>query len=307
MDRRTANNKRRKESGMEYCAFTEKVRRGVADFMGEGFSVELSRTPKNNGVVLCGLLIMKEDSNVSPTIYLEEFYERYEEGESLGGIVREVLSLYEKTKIEGQVDMSFFLDFEQVKSKIVYKLINREDNRELLETIPWKPFLDMAVVFYCNVLHETMGNVTLLVRNQERRLWRVDVDTLYELAQKNTPLLLKPSLTSIWEIIGARPPQMVIDEKGDMYVLSNEQRSYGAASLLYPGVLEAFAKETKEGFYILPSSVHEVLLVSGHDLAYTDCFRDMVREVNASQMSREEVLSNSIYYYDKSERKIKKL
>lgn len=294
---------------MEFKTFAEKVKGGVADFLDAGYQVEVIHNKKNNGVELTGIVIMRDDSNISPTIYLEDIYVRYLENKSLGEAVKSVLQVYEENKIEGELDVSFFLNYEKVKDIVVFKLINFQENQALLKEIPYVRFLDMAVVFYCNVLHEAMGNLTVPVRNNECSLWQVDSETLFKQAVKNAPRLMRPVITSFWDMIEKKPPQKQLEGAGDIFVLSNDKKFYGAACLLYPGVLETFARErqVKDGFYILPSSVHEVLLVPGNNLALAKCFREMVREVNKSQLDVEEVLSDYVYYYRKEEKDIVRL
>ena len=58
--------------------------------------------------------------------------------------------IYEESKVETSIDMGFFLDYEKMKEKVVYKVIGYERNKELLSKIPHILFLDMALVFYCH-------------------------------------------------------------------------------------------------------------------------------------------------------------
>ena len=96
-----------------------------------------------------GIMISENGINISPTIYLEEYFQQFKRGYPLELIVKDILSLYEKIRFqnswkEGEKVKSY--DF--VKGRIIYRLVNRERNRKLLEDFPYKEYLDLAIVYY---------------------------------------------------------------------------------------------------------------------------------------------------------------
>lgn len=117
---------------MEFTSFKTLVKEEVQRRAGEAYRVRLNDVVKNNGVVLSGLTVMQDDSNISPTIYLNNYYEAYESGEAtLGMVVSDVMDAYNKNKVNRRLDMRYFLNYESIKGRIVLKLINTEKNREL--------------------------------------------------------------------------------------------------------------------------------------------------------------------------------
>ena len=88
--------------------------------------------------------------------------------------------------------------------------------------------------------------------------------------------------------------------KMPMYVLTNQQKLYGAACMLYPGVLKAFSEENGQDFYVLPSSVHEVILIPAEPGTNEALLREIVTEINRTQVAKDEVLADSIYYYSRN-------
>jgi len=132
---------------MEYQEFLKCVKGMIVQRMPDK-KVELHKIIKNNDVVRDGLIIRKRDSQISPTIYLNEYYDKYMDGTQLSEIVEEVLQIYKQYAVDHLVDEDFFRDFKRVRARVVYKLIGLEANRNLLKTIPYIPFLDMAIVFY---------------------------------------------------------------------------------------------------------------------------------------------------------------
>lgn len=284
---------------MELTCFIHKVTQGVQEFCKEEVSVETKKITKNNGIVLDGLIIMKKGRNISPTIYLQDYYEQYRSGKEIGAIVYEIVRLYEAQQIEDSFDMTFFTDYSTVKSRIVYKLVHYERNRQLLKEIPHIPYLDLAVVFYCMLSNDTLGNATILIYDNHCKLWNVTTEELYETARQNTERMLPKELKSMEEILQELPEE---DTEGmhmrtPMYVLSNRMKLFGAAAILYHNLLHDFAAMLGKDLYILPSSVHEVILIPDSGDINPKYLEEMVNEVNVTQVEVQEILSDRVYKY----------
>ncbi|MBQ7766121.1 MAG: hypothetical protein IJ397_04695 [Lachnospiraceae bacterium] len=308
--------------------FMFQVLQKMQDEMGENVTVSLQDITKNNGVVLTGLTIAQKNVNISPTIYLEDFYEEYEKGKSMEDVMEEIKEIFYRSKMDRDIDMKFFTEYEQAKKRIVFKLINYDKNRELLKTIPHREYLDLAVVYYYLVDMKEFSNATILIHNKHMESWQIDEETLYELASKNTPQLLKTNFCGMMEVLKELAEEDfwcdILGESSDeengllmeahketdatgMYVLSNQSRLYGAGVLLYEGVPEQCREQLGSNFFILPSSVHEVILVPDLGQVTREKLGEMVREVNATQVEEQEQLSDFVYYYDGENRGIVRL
>ena len=134
---------------MEIMEFCQKVKRNLVKDMEEGVQVSVKQITKNNGVVLHSITVSRAGTNISPNIYLDGLYAAYERGETFRAVMEDVRKIYEESRIEASIDMSFFLDYGKMKERVVYKVIGYEKNKELLRQIPHILFLDMALVFYC--------------------------------------------------------------------------------------------------------------------------------------------------------------
>ena len=308
---------------MEFTNFKTLVREEIARRTEEQYRVRINDVMKNNGVVLSGITMMQDDSNISPTIYLNHLYEAYENGEvTLESIVEEVLDTYEKNKVNRSVDMRFFMNYESIKDRIIFKLIHAERNEELLKDVPHIRYLDLAIVFQCLVSEEMFGNATIMIHNAHLKIWDTTIEEIYRNAIQNTPKLQKYDIKNMRDIlcemmlleemegIGESGQDAYFKELPDsvpMYVLSNKARVQGAACILYPGILKDFAAAIRSDFYILPSSIHEVILLPAQGEEDREALKQMVREVNASQVEREEVLSDSVYYFDREQNELQVL
>lgn len=297
---------------MEINEFAVKVCNAVKRELGEEYRTELREVRKNNGVMLHGLLVRSRAHNVAPTIYLEGFLEAYEAGATFASIVRRLVGIYREDVPGDGIDMAFFQDFEKVRDRICYRLIGRRGNGELLEEVPHIEFLDLAICFYYAYRGEALGEGMILIHHSHAGMWGISARELFGLAESNTPRLFPWECSSLEDILAGTADQS--PECGDacgepegmpMCVLSNRKRIHGAACMLYPRVLEDMAERLQSGFYILPSSIHEVILLTCPQGDRTAELRRMIREVNGTQVAPEEILSDNLYYYDFIEKKVK--
>jgi hypothetical protein len=288
--------------------FSSKLLKEIKKIIPNNQKVEFSSVMKNNGVTEEAVTILEKDKNISPTIYLNEFYEWYKEGVELEFLAAEIVRRNNEYKLEESMDIGFFVDYEKAKSKIVYKLVNREWNRKMLEKIPYVEYMDLVMVFYYLVQDEKTGSATILIHNSHLDMWKVSIEQLYRQACENTPNLLPAAITGMKEIImqmmgESAEREELLEEDISMYVMTNPMKMNGAATMAYPNVVRNFANAIGKNVYIIPSSVHEVILVpeSGNE---GDRLNDMVREVNETQVDPKEVLADHVYYYDREENRM---
>ena len=210
-------------------------------------------------------------------------------------------------------DISFVTDFSKVKSRICYKLINAKKNKALLEDVPHVLVEDLAVIFYILVSANAEETGTITVKDNMMKLWNVTTDDLYELALANTQRLFRGSVQSMAnvmidilskelddEAVMEFYDMMVdVDDRVPMYVCTNTMKSNGAGVILYDGLLREFADRVDSDVFVLPSSIHETLLIpvsAGMDL---EALKDMVRSINRTEVAPDEILSDNVYYYDR--------
>lgn len=293
---------------MEYREFLENVRKEVESRYDSNVSVTLNHVMKNNGTELDGITIMEKDKNIAPTIYINSFYDRYREGVSLKAVVSEIIRIYNQNKNSININADYFENYENVRKTIVYKLVNYQKNKKLLEDVPYKRLLDLAVVFYCLIEQRKGVSATALIHNEHLRIWNVTEDEIYNDALKNTPVLLAGSIVPmskiLSEIAGTAPvdnDEKVCEYTGEdiLYVLTNSSRVNGAACILYDNLLKKFANDVHSDLYILPSSVHEVIIVPKKNAFDKSELADMVREVNEQGVSQDEILSDNVYEYNR--------
>ena len=287
---------------MEYKTFLELIRQEIQHQIGSGGVVQLNRTIKNNSTQKDSISILFTGENVSPAIYLDYFYERYREAVPIDQIAGQILVCYCHAKKTGRTDFSFYLDFEKVKEHLFCKIVNYERNIPVLDLIPHKRFLDLAIVYYCEVESDSFGTGTVLVQNPHLLLWGIDQSRLHEIAVYNTLHSISPDFVEISELVEDMTglvidPQLV--QVLPMYVLTNNKKHFGAVNLYFPEVLEMVAGKLSSDFYVLPSSIHECMVIPAEDSVrlHGADYQEMVQEINDEFVAQEEILSDSVYRY----------
>lgn len=285
---------------MQFDEFSNLVVERVKDFLPEEFekaSVSLQVVTKANDVKLTGLTIGSFQSNVAPTIYLESFYEKYEDGEDVDAILKRIAEVRLEHEVTDDFDTSLVTDFDRCKHLIVPRLVSVDMNMKMLERRP-HTLIDELAVFYCIHLDCCKdGTASIAITNDILKMWEMDVEDLHELAVNNLPSVLPSTFKGMSEVMmemtGMEFPD--VDEK--MFVLSNVQKVNGASALLDKEIMKVVIDRVGTDFYILPSSLHEVLIVpadAGMDVSDLEA---MVREVNDTQVSIEDKLSDFVFKY----------
>lgn len=295
--------------------FSEVVKAGLEETHPE-CSVMVHKVTKNNNLVLTGISIRSREVNLAPTIYMDSYYNDYKDGRPVSEIIAEVERAYDAHKVEQDFDVNSITDFNHVQDKICYKLVNRDKNKELLSDAPYLPFHDLAVIFYVVVSEDRVGTGTVTVHNHLMEMWgNPDIKELYRIAKNNTQKRYKGRVSNMMEIMGEIishsadnvDPDVVDaffemdsvyeDNMMPMFVATNSKKVNGAGVILYDGLLRSFAEKIGGDFYILPSSVHEVIFVPANGDMDARYLIQMVKEVNATEVAPDEVLSDNVYMY----------
>ncbi len=286
---------------MDYMEFIN----AVCDYINEtadDVKAGIHTTAKNNGVRLSGLTFSRKGYNASPTIYMDNYYTRYLNGEDVSDIADSLLKLYHENDLAVSLDMSFFEDFESVRDRLFIKLINRQTNRDFLKEVPYEEYLDLAIVAYVRIYDKKIGNGVIMVRNEHLKLWGKDAETVLYIAKKNTHDHDDFTLRHIIDVLDAMGTKGLChdgcsEKEFPMYVASNRKMVNGACVLTMKDKLNEFGKIIGGDFYVIPSSVHELILLARSDTDSSCDIDGMIREVNRTQVGPDDVLSDHVYLY----------
>ena len=316
---------------MEELRLSVETRLCVAD----GYQVTLGKVLKNNDRELDALTISKHGEKAAPAIYLNDYESQIAEGIDLQQITEEIVAIYHRRPKKLTFDLDDFQKFEHVKPQLAVKLVHTKLNQKLLQNVPHVDFLDLSLVCFFVVPGTSVpGEATALIHDSHLKIWGITKEELFDHARKNTPLIFPEEIRNMDDIIlemlegeiresvpadlireepeycarAARDQMDELYEDRDagiqMYVLSNRYKINGAVCMLYDHVLERFADQVQEDLYILPSSIHEVLLIPAGDGIEKEQLSAMVRQVNRDAVLADEILSDHVYYYQRNTDKI---
>ena len=190
-----------------------------------------------------------------------------------------------------------------MKDRIHMRLVNAEENQNRLKNIPWMPYLDLAVTFHLNFDGECDELRSIEVNHQLMGTWNVTPEDLYQTALANMEREDDGDFYRLSDFVKSVFDIPVEEDDSDnslcMYIMTNKKCAYGATEILRPGELKKRAEEFNGDLVVLPSSVHEVLVLPYEEWMDLDVFRKTVQNVNNDAVIREEQLSNQVYLYRK--------
>ena len=308
------NRKGKEMTGFE--KFQQKIKDGILAYLPEEYrdaAVEIVHVPGNNDQEQTAMTIKREGQEMAARVFLDEYYARFPDWVSDETILQTVAGDYleNESKREWAENMrESAKDFNTIKENIRVEVVNRDMNKESLKNCPKKEIegTDLLAVFRMQFYEQGKVCANALVTNELMETWDMDVETLYETALDNTAVQMPAQICSLMSVYfdgeESLEPGEVFSEEQGMYVLTNPQKSKGAAAMLYPGLLQSIAEATQSSFYILPSSIHEVLLMKEGNGMGAKELQSMVTDINQAQVPPQEVLSNQVYFYDGKEQKI---
>ena len=299
---------------MELKDFAALIAAGAQGQLGDRSEISDTVTMKNNTTEYTGIMFQKKTENVAPTIYIEDLYERYKIQEvTIQDAIKEVICRYEKSIKGMQRINGLSVDYASCQDRIIYRLVSKERNLFLLKDMPYIPFLDMAITFHLVVSIDDSCMQSLKITRELQQRWGVSVEQLLKLAKKNTPELLPARVCELSQLMKCyintrefmleQEEDLTNEEKIDMIVVSNELGINGAAVMLYDGVMEQIANEYDSDLYLLPSSIHEIIVVPAGEEDLHETFSSMVNNINQRYVDEDEVLSDRVYIYRQEEKK----
>jgi hypothetical protein len=294
---------------MNYTEFKEKLILELKKLFPES-TIEVSEVSKNNSTSYDTLMIHSNMQKLSPCIRLRAYYDELinsDEKEGFTEVLHNIVAAYQAA-INNKENNNLYdalSDYNAIKDRITCRMVNRVMNQKLLASIPYTEFLNEFVITYSIVTNlNGEGIESIRATNALLEYWNISLVELHEVALENTIRLFPKVSFRMDEIICSMLGQPVPEQEaegGNMYVLSNQQGINGATVLIYPDALSEFISQYQvKGKYlvILPSSIHEIILVPAENLSMQENLRQMVKDVNQSEVAEDEILSNQILIYD---------
>lgn len=287
---------------MTYDEFKEKLLGEIGERLGEP-AVKIITVTKNNNVQKEAVTLSDCEAELNPVVYLDDLYKECMAGKKISECVDQILELSHGTP---EFDSRQLFDsWDEAKDRIELDLANTKWNEGLFKDAPHKEFLDLTV--YCRLVFakDETGIASAVVKESMLVRWGIGEQDMWEAASSN---LKKEAyqFMNLRSLIGKSAKAVDIKEcrSASMCVLTNPVMYYGAAGILRTDLLEKLAQLKKTDLYILPSSVHEVILLPALDCWDVDELRQMVKSVNAGSVDKMDWLSDEVYSYRRGSRKV---
>ncbi len=299
--------------------FIELVAAHIQEYLPESYresKVEVMERTKNNDILLHGLIIRKgdKDKEAVPIIYLEPYYDAHRfEGKDMEDIMHEIARDYQKVARDiPDFDLPE-MTREGIRNKVFVKLVNSKSNTEHLKDLVRLPVEGgFTLTAYIN-MDNLSGNAMIQITRDMAEQMGYDERELMQDAMRNTmsahPAKLVEMQKVMMDMAGLRklePEDNLLSESPapvcdlTMLILSNTDLYFGSAALFYPEIRQQIADVTGGSFYILPSSVHELIILPDNGCQDEQALAQMVRSVNSAEVQPEEQLGNKVLYYNAS-------
>lgn len=289
---------------MDYERFKEDFQDALKDVLaGRGADVEVeSRRVEKMNDSYDAITVKPVDSAIGVNISIEKAYSEYEKGTDIAEIADHFADAVENGLRESpQFDLDSISDYEQMKSKLSMEVVSAERNADFLQNVPHEKMEDMAVVYRIILDQTDSGNGTILITNQMLDQYGITKEQLRADTLGNAPEIRPSEIRGMSEVMSELAPGMLPEvalEDEQMFVASVPDKIHGAGVIAYPNFMEDAAEKMGGDFFVLPSSIHEVLLVKDNGQMTAKELENMVKEVNATQVEPADQLTDHVYHYD---------
>ncbi len=258
---------------MDYESFKEQFIEDLKDRLYEqGAEVNISVHEVNKlNESYEAITVTPKDSNIGVNIGIVKFYGAVQDGTHYEDVVDKAVSIIGKGIEERpEIDVASLTDYSQMKEKLTMEVVSAEANKEMLETVPHQNMEDMAVVYRFVLNSDDEGRASILVTNQILESMGVTPEQLHADAMENAPQIKPAEIKGMSEVMaemmGIEQAEMMglvpMDPKDEqMFVATVPDEVHGAGVLAYQNFMDQVAERVGGDFFILPSSIHEVLIV----------------------------------------------
>ena len=291
---------------MKLNDYIEQVRLHIKEHLPkelQAAEIIMQEQSKNNDMRIHTMSLRHSDMNSCPLMGLEDYYELYQNGTEIEDTFRLIGKNYltAMNNVNFQQDMD--VSYEYMKDKLFLNVVNADKNQKMLASVPHQRIEDLAVLYRCMVHSSGDHTGSILVNNKLLDGWGISKEALHEQAVQNMDHLFTPEFHSmeytIAEIIGAPYTETEEAQKeSSMFVLTNNKGYYGASYLCNPEILKQISEKMDGDYLILPSSVHEIIILRDKEDMDINELKEMVESINQTEVSQTEYLSDNVYHYD---------
>ena len=304
---------------MNFEEFINTIKDTIKEYLPEDYrdaEVNILENRKLN-TNYTGLTVTREGDTLAPTINLNNLFDSYSKHpeHSITAVMQEVASVIQHTP--ETFDIGRIMDYDRVKKNLFMRLSAAEKNKDLLEHAPHIRKEDLAITFHIMLDQSDKGTATTMINDNMMEAYGIDLNQLYQDALLNSPVICPAQIENMGEALSrmmiedmksaGAPPEVIQEMEKDlkesnkdnpMTIITNDRLVDGASAIFYPGVMDLVGERMQGDYFILPSSVHETLVVPDDGRVSLQELTDMVKEVNMTQVNPEDQLTDQVYHYD---------
>lgn len=289
--------------------FMEDVKEAYGKASGREVTVSSHKINKMNDSYEA-ITVSPKGSSIGLNLNVDAYYEAYNLGKEYDALIDKAVEVIQThIDFKPSMDVSSFTNYELMKENVAVEVVSAERNKEMLETVPHQMMEDMAVVYRFVIDSDTEGRGTILATHKLLESMETTAEQLFEDAMKIAPEKHPVVIKGMFEVLmdtmgnetGSFPlEELPTDEK--MFVATVPDKIHGAGVISYPGFMEQATEALGCDFFILPSSIHEVILVKDDGTADYKELKGIVETVNAEQVQIDEQLTDNVYHYDSQDK-----
>ncbi len=288
---------------MSYNEFEQLLVQEMKEESENRMDVRICEIRKNNGVRRRAIVLADSTDRPQPMQYLEDYYKMWETGVSIRHIVN--LILKEREKMSGvyqKLPGGFFQNYEEVRKNLRCHLVSEKKNRDLLCQVPHRRWMDLAITCVYDMSEPDYPDCMIQIRNEHLQIWGVSADQIMrdamEATAENSEILFQPLVSILEDDLNCSEGEI---PETPLYLLTNQSRVYGAVCIALPDVTEHIAQSLNSDYFIIPSSIHECLILPDDGVYRTSELNQMVCDINRTNVEEQEVLSDHVYLYKRPE------
>ena len=295
-------------------AVVEAIEAKVPEPLKEEVEVAVREVVKTNDEVLHGVTIMIPGRNMAPTIYLEECYHDFENGMTVDEIANGIIAISLDAYKNAPNFEEFPMDYEDIQDKLVVQVVDAQRNKERLKDLIYESVGNGFVMIpYVVMKEDAEGSMRAAVTKGMVKEFDYDIDKVLETAFLNTVELYQPTFMGIGGMLtggnlleqrNPMKPDFEIDPNLGMYVLSNTATMNGASAIFYPDMAKRIGDLLEQNYYVLPSSIHETIIVPENTGPTLKDLQMMVKDANATVVEPRDVLSDKVLFFDRERNRL---
>ena len=293
---------------MQFDAFKESILDHLREYLPEEYGdarIKVEEVTKLDKTYRA-LTVCRKGSNIVPMIDLDGLYERFceESGGLLEKITRGIAEgVVREIRWKESLEDDFYLEYETARERLFIRVSDAEMNRRMLEDLPHRVIEGLALTCHLFFITEDRHLYTTAVTRDLCSDYGITEEELIEEALQNSPKVFPPRFQAlderIRELEGEDDVIRITPRSGPkLYELTNREQINGASALFYPGMMEEIAHLLEDSYFILPSSVHEVMILPEEEETDTFMLKEIVRGANMQCLGDGDRLSDDVFHYD---------